>query len=148
MDYLSSNILNIIEKFSYKFFVVKQDFNVKCVCIKEGSNQPDPNCPKCLGTGYKIKIYKIKGASKDSGVPANMRNNTQLVVAKEFYITSSFELSNDDIIIDQDDEIYFVYQSQLFKGFEGKKVYRKYICVPKKLDTKVFMKNFKSLIGG
>lgn len=139
--------LNIIEKFSYDFYIVQPNPDIKCTCINENTLQADPNCEKCLGTGQRIKIKKVRGASQDSDSPATMRAGVQVIVARNYYIPlSEAEMHNDDIIVDGK-YIYFVFQNLTNRSFQGEAIFQKSLTITKKLNTKVFLKNFNKIIG-
>ena len=146
MTTFDSSILKVIEKLSYEFFVVNLNPEVKCVCIKDATAQADPTCKKCLGTGFKIKIKQVTGASQDSGIPQTIKAGNQFIIAKNYYIKNDYVLNNDDIIVDND-EVYFVYQKSNLTSFKGNKVYQKCSCIIKKLDSISFMKNFNEIVG-
>jgi hypothetical protein len=142
-----ANVMRIIKDCSYEFFLIKQDFNVKCTCLEEGTTQADPTCPKCLGTGFKIRIHKVSGASVNSNAPTTVKAGLKLLVAKNYYIpANNFILQQDNIIVD-DDEVSFVYQNIIYKSFNGKDTYQKSVTLMKKLDTPAFMINFNKIIG-
>lgn len=146
MKWFDRNILKIIKKFEHEFFIVQQDFDIDCVCVNYDTKQADPGCKKCLGTGHKIKIRKIRGASQDSTIPNTARPVNELFVAKSYYIKTECKMYKDNIIVDND-EIYFVYQPRNATAFEGRTVYQKVMAISKKLDSKVFLKNFYEIIG-
>jgi len=147
MNSFDRSVLRIIERFSYKFFVVIKNEDVKCTCLNHGTNQADPKCKKCLGTGYKIKIKEVEGASQDSNVPETVRPTSGFITARNYYIKSSeVELGLDDIIVDGD-SVWSVYQLNDKTSFHGNQVYRKYATVPKKSDKSIFLKNFNEIVG-
>jgi hypothetical protein len=146
MNNFDENILKIIEKFSYKFFVVITDHNVKCTCLNGGTTQADPACKKCLGTGFKIKIKEVEGASVESGVPKTIRGSGGFQVAKNFYTKFGIDLNLDDVIVDGND-MWIIYQISDKTGFHGEKVYKKYTAVSKKTDSVIFLKNFNEIVG-
>lgn len=142
----NDNTLEIIKKLSYEFFVVQQDPKVKCTCIIDGTSQADPNCPRCLGIGNKIKIKKISGASMDSSAPTTMRTTAKILIARNYYIPiTETKLYMDNVIVDGND-LYFVYQNTDMRSFHGEVVYQKVTTIPKKLDSDIFMINFRKII--
>lgn len=147
MEVFNSSLLKIIEKFSHNFYVVELDEKIKCSCLKAGTTQPDPKCPKCLGLGKKIKIKDVRGAGQDTGVPATGKATMQVVIARNYYIPSDqASLKMDDVIVDGD-EVLFVYQRIDGRSFHGEKVYQKCMTVTKKLDQDEFLKNFNKIVG-
>lgn len=45
---------------NYSFVIVKRLTNIKCNCWRNESNTPDPNHPRCEGSGYIFKEYIVK----------------------------------------------------------------------------------------
>jgi hypothetical protein len=146
MDWFDENILEMIRKFSHKFYVVNVDQDVACICINNDTKQPDPNCKKCLGTGNKIKIKRVDGAWRNSNIPPTIRGSADVTIARLYYLKCKYPIKNEDIIVDEN-EVYNVYKTQLFTSFEGKHVYYRCLTIPKKLDPAAFMKNFNQIIG-
>lgn len=142
----NQGILNIIDLMKYPVYIIKKDPNIKCICNKTGTSQSDPKCPKCLGLGYKITIQEVEVACNETDSPSTMRNATAFVTSRNYYIPSNITLTNDDIIVDNN-EPWFVIQSSEYKSFNGESVYSKYSCMNKKLDSNIFIKNFNKIIG-
>lgn len=44
----------------YNYVIVRQNTSTKCICWREQSNTPDPNCPNCEGGGYIFEEYLEK----------------------------------------------------------------------------------------
>ena len=101
-------------------------------------------CPKCLGTGYKITIRKIKAAAQDTKLPPTFRSD-KFIVARNFFLNKSIECKEDDIIVDNDNA-YIVLEIQELLSLEGTIPYRKISGVKKKFDTTKFMDNFNNII--
>jgi hypothetical protein len=148
LDYtFNENILNVIEKMSYNFFAVQQDFNVDCICVNFDTKQANPGCKKCLGTGKKIKIKRLRGACQEPKPPSLPRSGREMVEAKNYYIKPDNLMARDNIIVDGD-EIFVVQGVQREKAFHGELVFQKCTTVPKKSDTELFLKNFRWITGG
>ena len=143
----NKGILNIIDLMKYKIYVINRETDILCTCYNTGTSQADPNCPRCLGTGYKLKIRETEAACNETGAPSVMRNSTEFVVSRTYYIPNDIRLNNDDIIVDNG-EPWFVVQGTELRSFEGEKVYSKYTCMNKKLNSDVFMENFNKIIKG
>ena len=141
----NKGILTMIDLMDHPFYIIKTDKNIKCTCLQEGTDEPRPECPKCLGTGYKVIIESAHGASQESSAPSVMRTTTSYVVARDYYIPVDYFLDKDDIIVDNN-EAYIVVQYSLYSSFDGNPGYRKYNCIIKKLDSDIFIKNFNDII--
>jgi hypothetical protein len=147
MDGFNEGVLNIINKLSYEFFVIKRNNSVKCTCIDFTTKEADPTCKKCLGTGNKITIKKIKGASQMTDLASSMRPNGGLMLARFYYIDfKELVMEDGDIIIDNN-QVYYAYQIQSYKSFSGTDVYQKCLFCVKKEDTKILLKNFNEIVS-
>lgn len=147
MNAFNKNVLRIIDLFSYSFFLIRQNKSIRCTCQKEGTGQAEPTCPRCLGTGYKVKILEIVGASQESTMPATVREQGGFVIGKNYYISSEYPIEKDNIIIDNG-EAYFVYQMNDKTGFHGSKVYQKCLAMQKKTDVSALLDTFNRIVKG
>lgn len=136
----------VIKKYSRQLYLVKLDKNVRCKCHMAGSNDPDPYCPKCLGTGYRITVYEINGAPQTSTFPDTFRSTNQIVIVCSFYLLDNVPVDRDDIIV-YDNNAYIINDAARNVGFNGKFCFTKASGIPKKLDTDVFFKNFNAIVG-
>ena len=108
IDQFGLNILGIIEKMSYDFYLIKPNARVQCKCVDYATKQADPACPLCLGTGCKIIIKVIHGASVDTNIASTANQSGNTVIARNYYVKMSCDIGYDDIIVD-DGEVYYVY---------------------------------------
>lgn len=137
-------IKNIIAKFSYPFYVVQQDFKVKCVCVDHTTKQGKSTCEKCLGLGHKIKIKKIRGASEDKRGTFRNRGLEERSTVASYFIDSKYPICRDNVIVDGED-VFTVYRLENKKTPES--VYNHCYAVPKKNDVKIFLENFNKITG-
>lgn len=147
MREFNNGIKRIIEKFSYDFFIVQQDFKVKCTCIDFTTKQADPLCPKCLGTGGKIKIKKMRGASSDSSGSFKISGVSESATMTIFYIDAKYPVFEGNIIVDGDDT-FMVHRLERKKTTNKEMVYYKAFCNIKKVHSTAFMKNFNRIVKG
>lgn len=147
MREFNDGIKRIIEKFSYSFLIVQQNEKVICTCVDFTTKQADPHCPKCLGTGHKIKIKKIRGASEDSKGSFRLSGNSDTAVMTVFYIDAKYPVYDKNVIVDGD-EVYMVNRLERKKTTNKELVYYKVYCNPKKTNTKSFLKNFNRIVNG
>ena len=96
--------LNMIDQFSHAFYHIQLDKSFKCTCYKEGTAQPDPKCPKCLGTGYRIKIRKIYGAAQESGIPLTSKEKTSFSMTSNYFVRSRYNIKRQDLFYDNGDD--------------------------------------------
>lgn len=142
----NKNIERIMDLLDHEFYVVYLNKAVRCTCIHQGTSQAEPTCKKCLGTGFKIKIRKVRGVCQDSSIPSTIRNTTGFVISRNYYVKTKDRLNNDDIIVD-DNSVWFIFQGPDYASFGGKQVFQKCSVMPKKLDPDMFFKNFNQIVG-
>jgi hypothetical protein len=70
MDYLASNIIDVIHHFDHGIYLINLNHDVMCKCVDYDTKQAKDNCPLCLGTGFQIMIRKAKGAFVETNMPA------------------------------------------------------------------------------
>ena len=72
----------------YDMWLVSPDKHIDCVCKNYDTRQGNRLCPRCLGTGYKIKIKKIKGVRQPGTVSSSgmgVTTETGIYFFKEDY---------------------------------------------------------------
>lgn len=136
----------VIDTWSYDFWVVKKINNTKCKCVDPTSKEPNPKCKLCLGLGYKIKIYKVTGASRETTEFESLRAEFPTVTPKIFYIKNKLFIDKQDLIIDKEN-IYSIYAIQFHRGLNGEFKFTRCVCPTLKLDNKAVLQNFKELLN-
>lgn len=136
----------VIDSWDYNFWVVKQISQMNCKCIDPTSKTPDLNCKLCLGTGKKIKIYKVSGASRESKEFEALRAEFPTVTPKIFYIKSKLFIEKQDLIIDEEG-LYNIYATQFYRGINGEYKFTKCVCPFQKMGASYILKNFKELLN-
>ena len=131
----------IIDLLEHEFFVVHCDSAFRCTCIQEGTESADPTCKRCLGTGYRIKIKKAKGASQMTDLPSTTHKGGGIIINVDYYIKQPTKIKRGDYIVD-DDTVYLVHEAQKLNSFKAENVFLKANCVTKKTDQKIFLKYF------
>ena len=138
------SILKIIELHSYDFYIITRNLDIICSCINHETDQADPKCKKCLGTGRKITIRKGRGAAQDSKIPSTFRT-TDLISSRSYFLPYVYSMKEDDLIVDNN-EVYLAHEIQKLIAFKGKIPYSRISCVKKKFDSKIFLRNFYEII--
>lgn len=142
----TKKIKDIIEICSYNFFLVQQDFKIKCTCLNQTTLQPDANCKKCLGTGYKVKIKICRGASDDElkgGATLSARSSR---IIKKYYIDNKYNISENNLIID-DYNIYYVYRAQNMRGVYEQYTHKEITATLRTENHDKILNNFLNVIN-
>ena len=146
--YFHDSIKNMIEKMAYDFYVIKPFMDITCPCVHDASEQGDPDCHMCLGTGHKIAIKKIRGASNEveSNVSGkNVKGSSAVTVGRTYFVDKKYSLNNNDIIVD-DEDILYVYRKYKMKAFNGEHTHDEVHAIPKRNDHERILKNFNKII--
>lgn len=141
----NGKIQNIIDRFAYEMYFIKRNTDIKCTCITHETDQANVDCPKCLGTGFKVTIRKIKAAAQETKLPPTLRND-KFLVARAFFVAADIKTEKGDLIIDKDTP-YMILDKQELISFEGTNPITKVDGVKKKFDSKVLIKNFNAIIN-
>ena len=144
---LNKGIMNIIDMYSHDQYVVHRNEKVRCTCTEHATSQADADCPRCLGTGYKITIRKIKAAAQDTKLPSTSFKGKSLAVTRNFFMPAKYAIEKDDIIVSYGVP-FFVVEIQEMISLEGSLPYNKVTTVKKQFDANVFMTNFNNIITG
>lgn len=143
----NNNILNTIKEFEKSMFLIQQDESRYCTCMDINTLEGNPNCPKCLGMGYKIKIKKIKAARQDTELPDALRPTSEILLSTILYMDNKYgKLKRDNIIVDNQD-VFYIYQPKQERGFNSKDLYQKAFGLAHKI-LPTFYVNFNKIIKG
>lgn len=127
----------------YDMWVVIPDKHIDCPCKNFETKQANAFCPNCLGTGYKIKIRKIKGVRQPTTMSAQgMQFNVETGV---YFFRTDYDLKEGDIII-WDDEVDEVTRTDRFCSDAQKPVYFRCDTKPKKTNIDRFLDIFYRVI--
>lgn len=136
----------VIDNWSYKFWVVKKINTMKCKCIDQTSKMPNPKCKLCLGLGCKIKIFSVIGTSRESKEFEALRAEFPTVTPKIFYIKNKIFVERQDLIIDKEN-LYSVYATQFHRGLNGEYKFTRCVCPMQKMNNSAVIKNFKEVLN-
>lgn len=145
-DNFTKKIQKVIEECSYPFFVVQQDFTKLCTCVNSSISEADPKCKKCLGTGHKVKIKIVYGASYEemklggAGISSNSR------IAKHYYVNKNYNLYQDNYIIDEN-ELYYIYRISNQKGIHNEYTHQEIMAILHVNDHDTILKNCLEVIN-
>lgn len=139
-------ILNMIETCSSNFFVVQQDKKFTCDCLDHTTKQPDPSCNKCLGTGYKVVIKKMRGACWEAMKGGATLSAKTSRVTRTYYIDAKNVIAENNLIIDHN-EIYYVYRVSVMRGLSGEKTHNQVTAVLRSEDHEKVLNSFMEVIN-
>ena len=136
----------VIDNWSYKFWVVKRIPSIKCKCVDPVTKQPKGDCKLCLGLGTKIKLYQVKGTSRETKEFESLRAEFPTVTPKIFYIKTKLFIDKEDMIID-DECAYSVYATQFHRGLNGEFKFTRCVCPSVKFNRYNIIQNFRNLLN-
>jgi hypothetical protein len=53
-------IKDLFDQYSHDVVYIRRDLRFRCECYVERSGEPSAKCPKCFGSGYVVKIQKLR----------------------------------------------------------------------------------------
>lgn len=141
-----NNIDKTIEECSFLMYAVMQNRNVKCTCAPHATKQPLESCKKCLGTGHKIRIKRIKGAVNESIKGGTALGVMSSYTTKQYFINKKYGLTEDDLLID-DNEVYYIHRIMKMRALQGDLSHLEMTGIKKKNGHDTILKNFKDIIA-
>jgi hypothetical protein len=145
MKKLDSNILKILDKYSYEMFVVQQGFKIDCSCVDFTTKQASNLCPKCLGTGKKIKIRKITAMSQNNKVAFYSKDVRETATARIYYVKGNMPIYQDNIFVNG---IYVdvIQHVEPMCSNNHSPVFYRCGATPKKSNIQIFLQNFRKIV--
>lgn len=140
-------IREIIHILQFPMYIVILDRETSCSCV-DRKDTADPNCPHCLGTGYKIKIRKILGAMQPDTDTFRIVEKKSIVSDQYFFDSNNVtpEMMMYNNIIVRDDEVDILDQPKKFHSDSNDIIYYYANSQSKKTYKKEFLKNFYKLV--
>ena len=147
MNNFTMNIWDSIERFSYNVWIIKRVKNIACTCVDHETKQATSSCPKCFGTGNKVKLYRTKAVLREGKEQeAIFSDSTVSNTPKMGYFKYGTIIENNDYVIDKED-VYSVFTRQYLRGEDGEPNTIKCTCSPIKMDSKIIIKNLKEVLA-
>lgn len=144
-DNYHKKVIRTIEECSYKFYVIKRMMDFNCPCINPTTKQANIECPKCLGTGKRITIKIIYGASNEE-LKGRLSNGTEATqIIKKYFVKEVYSVNELDIIVDND-SMFYVNRIEHVRGLKGTFTHQEVYSIKLKNDHDIRIKNFYSLI--
>lgn len=146
-NYLTESFAQeVIDTWDYDFFVIKKIESMTCKCVDPTNKIPKVDCKLCLGLGKKIKIYRVKGASRESREFEAIRAEFPTATPKIFYVKDKLFIELSDLIVDKED-LYTVFAKQHHRGINGEFKFTRCVCPTLKNGKIQVYKNFKELLN-
>lgn len=147
MNQFSYNIWDSIERFSYNVWIIKRIKGINCTCVNHETKQPKNSCPKCFGTGNKVKLYRTKAVLREGKEQESIFSDATVSnTPKMGYFKYGVLIEKDDYVIDKED-VYTVFTKQYLRGEDGEPNTVKCTCPPIKMDSKIIIKNLKEVLA-
>ena len=146
----NKNIKAVINKIKFPVYVVHAYKTKFCTCNHTNSEDGDPEGLRCLGTGRKIRIYKVPAAYIIDAVSTrNSGSKTRQAIATYFFTGDDTPegISTGDLIV-RDDEVDRVQGYRNYRSDSNKILYREVDAVQRQVNKDIFMKNFYKIING
>lgn len=145
-ELFNQKLLKTIEECAANFLVVKQNTNIKCSCVNHSTRQPDPLCKKCLGTGYKVSIKKMRGACHEE-----MKGGTHLSargsrITRTYFMDPQYDIQENNYIVDRN-EIHYVYRVNTERGLDGVYTHKKVMAVMLQENHDKILKNIMEVLN-
>lgn len=144
----NKNVKRIIQKLAFPAYVIILDPLLKCPC-RDQHETADPACKKCLGTGKKIKIRKIKAAMEPDEVSVRLSGQQQKIASNYYYFDAddvTTEMIQPGNIIVRDDEADILQSPKKYRSDSNKVIYYHCEAVNKKDNKELFLENFRRLV--
>lgn len=146
--HFQKSIKDVIAKCSYEFYIVQPDLNVKCTCVDITTKEPTPTCKKCLSTGYKIKIRKIKGAAddkEDNVSGRGVKGSAAQTIRRTYFVDSKYPIKDYDLIVDGR-EIFYIFRIFHLRAIDGEETHKQIFAIPKRNDHTAILNNFNEIM--
>lgn len=138
-------IEQLISMYEYDVYLIHPDTKINCICQDFTTQQGDPYCMKCLGTGKKIYIRKIPMAVQPCVAATNEFQNE--ITGRYYYARHDFHVQKYDIIVDRH-HVDVVQQVRRYQSDHYKPVYYQISTRAKGANRELFYTNFYKLILG
>ena len=119
MEWFDKNVKKPITLFSHPVWFIIKDPEKKCTCLDPVSKQADVRCPKCLGTGKRISLARVRAAHQNAQI--SLRGTglgfSEIDIVNTYYTYNKTGIRVGDIIIDGPDvdivkHIYYEHSDQ------------------------------------
>lgn len=96
-----------IQKFGHEVLYVRRDIRFRCDCYVERSGEPKSSCERCMGSGYDVKVERIKARRTIMAVPESLvglnlhtSRGTHTPKAYVYYISESVKPKDGDYLLE------------------------------------------------
>ena len=129
-------------------YVIIRDKSMACTC-RDTTDTPDPDCPKCLGTGNRIKVKRITGVLEPDEVSLRLEGQQQAAPSNYYYFDADKvpkEAVRAGNIIVREDEADILQGAKKYRSDSNRVIYYYTEAVPMKSNHRLFLKNFYNLV--
>ncbi len=143
----NKNIKGIIKKLNFPMYCVILDKRYVCTCRDE-NNTPDAGCPKCLGTGYKIKIRKIVAAMEPESESSRTKGVAKTTTNTYYFDADTVppDVPQIDNRIVREDEVDILMYPRKYRSDSNKVIYYYSASAPLRTHKHIFLENFWKLV--
>ena len=147
MEWFDKHIRKPIKLFSHPVWFILQDEDVDCPCVNFVTKQADRECLKCLGTGNKIKLVRVKAAHQNNKI--SLRGTglgfSEVDIVNVYYTFNKTTVKPGDMIVDGKDvdivrDVYYEHSG------EQNTVYYRIETAPYKDDKNKFIRRLNKLL--
>ena len=104
MQPFDAKIHETVNLFAHPVWFIVRDESLDCPCLDFTSKVPNPHCKKCLGTGKKIKLVKVKAAHQHNKISFRGEGVgfSEMDVVSVYYTNQATEIKEGDYVIDHE----------------------------------------------
>lgn len=142
------NLHKLIKKVHWDMYLVNVNRNYTCTCLNTNSNSANPGCPKCLGTGHKVSIKKIKAIKQPYAANSKSgggNNSLGGVYNKYFMESQNGPISIGDYIV-HNNEIDSIKTYRTYRVDSSQEQYYEIFATLKRYNNKEFFNNFNKIV--
>lgn len=143
----NNGILKIIDTLAFPMYVISIGSDV-CTCVN-AEHSPDINCPKCLGTGHRIRIRRIAGAMEPDDVSIRLNTSPNSSTCNYYYFNArkvSGNFIKQGNIIVRDNEADILQTPKMYRSDSNKVIYYYCQAIPMKNNLRQFMASFRKVV--
>ena len=148
--WLNDGAQHLIAEFTFDALWISLNKDLRCHCVKNPADDPNPACMDCLGTGHQIKVREVELVSQNSTAQFRSKGSmikNESVNLPKFFVDGKWPVQVDDLVA-FGGHAYVINTSDDKKCNDGTVAY--YLCggAPKKANQAIFLANLRRITGG